>query len=92
MPARDGGGRLLGRRRAQHLLGGGTARRVATVAVILVLIALGRVITDVARGLLEAFTDDLDEAEDEARAEAEEALFGGGEFLPGVGSMSALDG
>ena len=31
-------------------------------------------------------------AEDEARAEAEEALFGGGEFLPGVGSMSALDG
>ena len=74
------------------LLGGGTARRVATVAVILVLIALGRVITDVARGLLEAFTDDLDEAEDEARAEAEEALFGGGEFLPGVGSMSALDG
>ena len=62
------------------LLGGGTARRVATVAVILVLIALGRVITDVARGLLEAFTDDLDEAEDEARAEAEEALFGGGEF------------
>ena len=41
-------------------------------------------------GMGEEWVDD--EAEDEARAEAEEALFGGGEFLPGVGSMSALDG